>query len=718
MTDGNVNGTNSDTNDRNGSYAINRESHSDERSRKYDTEVKEETCINVIRALSADMPSAAKSGHPGAPMGCAPIAHLLWGEVMNYSPSKPQWWNRDRFVLSNGHACALQYSMLYLTGYNVGMEDLKKFRQLESVTPGHPENFLTDGVEVSTGPLGQGISNAVGFAIAERHYNACFNTSEFPLFDHYNYVICGDGCLQEGVSAETSSLAGHLGLGNLIVLYDDNKITIDGSTDLCFTEDVGMRYESYGWHVQTVENVEASLDSLRAAVKSAKAVTDKPSLIKVRTTIGYGSKLQGKADTHGAPLKSDDLSQMKKSFGLPPNETFYVSSDVRNFYADRAKVVERKRVAWEEMFEKYKIAHPEKAAELSRRFNNELKEGVLNCLPTFDFAIDKPLATRKYSAACLGSLAPLLPELMGGSADLTPSNMTYLACSKDFQKDSPIGRYLRFGVREHGMVAICNGLFAYGGIRPFCATFLNFAGYALGGIRVSALSKFGVLYIMTHDSIGLGEDGPTHQPIEMIESLRSMPNINVFRPADMNETNAAYRLALVKHETPTVVCCSRGEVPALEHSSVEKALKGAYCMVGEDLEADLILLGTGGEVYLCIEAAAKLAEEGIKARVVSMPCQEVFLEQPEDYQRFILPGNIPTLSVEAAAEHGWHRFSHAQIGMTRFGMSAPAKALFQKFGFTVENVTEKGKLLVEFYQRAESVPNLMCRPVFNNFMES
>lgn len=674
-------------------------------------------CINSIRALSADQPSAASSGHPGAPMGCAPMAHLLWGEVMNYSPSNPEWWNRDRFVLSNGHGCALQYSMLHLTGYGLKIDDLKKFRTLGSVTPGHPENFVTNGVEVSTGPLGQGISNAVGFAVAERHLAATFNAPEFPVFDNHTYVICGDGCLQEGISSETSSLAGHLGLGRLIVLYDDNLITIDGSTDLSFTEDVCKRYEAYNWHVQTVDSVEDSLDQLRIAVQNAQAVSDKPSLIKIRTTIGYGSKLQGTAASHGAPLKHDDLSQAKKRFGLP-DQSFYVPSNVQEYYTKRTQIVERKRTAWDTMFANYKAKHPDKAQELLRRFERRIDTKALEKLPTFNYLTDTPKATRQYSAACLTAVAPLLPELMGGSADLTPSNLTKLACSGDFQKETHTGRYLRFGVREHGMSAICNGLFAYGGIRPFCATFLNFAGYALGSIRVSALSKFGVIYIMTHDSIGLGEDGPTHQPVEMIESLRSMPNINVFRPADCNETNAAYRVGLTNHQTPTVICCSRSGVPAIEHSQIDGSLKGAYTIIGNGIsfaDTDLILIGTGSEVGPCIEAASRLtSQSALKVRVVSMPCQDIFVQQSVDYQRSILPGNVPTLSVEAAAVHGWHRFSHAQIGMTRFGMSAPGKVLFEHFGFTTDNVTRKGKALVDFYRNAGNVPDLMCRPVFDN----
>jgi transketolase len=675
-------------------------------------------CINSIRALSADMPSAANSGHPGAPMGCAPLAHLLWSEVMNYSPSKPDWINRDRFVLSNGHACALQYSMLHLSGYGLSIDDLKKFRQLGSLTPGHPENFATPGIEVSTGPLGQGISNAVGMAIAERHFAATFNTNEFKVFDHFTYVICGDGCLQEGVSSEASSLAGHLGLGKLIVLYDDNQITIDGSTDLSFTENVQKRYESYGWQVLTVDTVEKNLKDLREAIKVAQSNTDQPTLIKIRTTIGKGSLLEGSAATHGAPLKKEDLLQAKKAWGVS-EEPFTVAEDVKAFYAERTKAVEAHCSTYLQMYEAYKKANPEMAAEIERRFSRQLPDGLLEALPSFDFKNDKPLATRQYSQACIKSIAPMLPELMGGSADLTPSNLTSISGSVDFQKDTPEGRYLRFGVREHGMAAICNGLFAYGGNRPFCATFLNFAGYALGAIRVAALSRFGIIYVMTHDSIGLGEDGPTHQPVEMIESLRSMPNINVFRPADSNEMSMSYKVALESHSTPSVICCSRSSLPALEHSSIEKASKGAYTIIGEDIDfssTDLIIIGTGGEVGACVQAAANLKDKGINVRVVSMPCQEIFLEQSVEYQKSVLPGNIPTLSVEAAAVHGWHRFSHAQIGMTRFGLSAPGNDLFNTFGFTAENVTNKGQALVDFYKEVGTVPDLSCRPVFNNIM--
>ena len=578
--------------------------------------------------------------------------------------------------------------------------------------------FILTGVEVSTGPLGQGISNAVGFAIAERYFAATYNTEDTPnLFDHFIYVICGDGCLQEGVSSEASSIAGHLGLGKLILLYDDNLITIDGPTDLSFTEDVTKRYEAYGWHVQTVGDVENGIQDLRAAVDAAKLVTDKPSLIKVRTTIGFGSMIEGSAATHGAPLKPDDLEHAKQSYGFDPKKSFYIPDDVYQAYGNRVHDLEKRRLVWDEMYARYAQLHPDKAQELERRFNHQLPPDVFKSLPTFTFGKDTAKATRQYSQENLNALAKWMPELMGGSADLTPSNLTSLACSGDFQKNTRAGRYIRFGVREHGMAAICNGLFAYGGIRPFCATFLNFAGYALGSIRLSALSKFGVIYIMTHDSIGLGEDGPTHQPVEMLESLRSMPNIHLFRPADANETSAAYQSAMMELHTPTVICCSRAALPALESSSVEKALKGAYVVVDQENDnASLILVASGSEVGPCVSAAAKLSADGIKTRVVSIPCQELFFKQSNEYQRSILPGDIPTLSVEASAVHGWHRLSHAQIGMTRFGLSAPAGVLFERFGFSANNIVEKGKALVEFYKKEGQVPNLMSRPIFENFV--
>jgi transketolase len=649
-------------------------------------------------------------------MGCAPMAHVLWSDFMKYSAKDPAWINRDRFVLSNGHACALQYTMLHLTGYPVSLEDLKKFRKLGSITPGHPESFVTKGVEVCTGPLGQGISNAVGLAIAERHLAAEFNTPEHAVFDHFTYVLCGDGCLQEGVSSEACSLAGHLGLGRIIVLYDDNHITIDGETHLSFTEDVLKRFEAYGWHTQTVSDVTGSLQDLRSAIAAAQAVSDKPSIIKVRTDIGYGSpSKQGKESAHGAPLGEADLRGVKTKFGFPPDQSFYVPPEVKAFYEKASAAGDAHRLAWEDMFAKYAAAHPDKAAEVSRRFAHKLPAGLLDKLPAFHFGVDKDNATRKFSQAVLNAVAPSMPELVGGSADLTPSNCTDYKGVVDFQKGSEIGRYLRFGVREHGMVAVCNGIFAHGGLRPYCATFLVFAGYALGAIRLSALSRFGVIFVFTHDSIGLGEDGPTHQPVETLETLRCLPNLNVFRPADMNETSAAYKVALERVTTPTVICCTRTNVPALELSSIDKACQGAYAVVEAD-SPQLVLVATGSEVGICVKAAKVLHDEsGVAVRVVSMPCQELFLEQTVEYQRSVLPGNVPTLSVEASMDYGWHRFSHAQISMHRFGASGDGDAVFAKFGFTTDNVVDKARAVLEFYKKTP-VPDLHSRPVFESVL--
>ena len=554
--------------------------------------------------------------------------------------------------------------------------------------------------------------------MAESHMAATFNvpgTKFDKIFDNYTYVICGDGCMQEGVASEACSLAGHLGLGRLIVLYDDNQITIDGETNLSFSEDVLKRYEAYGWHTQTVVDVESDLANLRAAIQTAKDVTDKPSIIKIKTHIGFGSpSKQGKESAHGAPLGADDLAGAKKSYGLPSDKSFYIPDNVQSVFTAAAEKGEAARKEWEALFAEFAKEYPDRAGEISRRFAFKLPEGIFNKLPQPVFGKDKDLATRKHSQNCLAAIGPSMPELLGGSADLTPSNLTRYPGLVDFQKDASThaGRYFRFGVREHAMVAASNGLFAYGGLRPYCATFLVFTGYAMGSIRLSALSKFGIIFIMTHDSIGLGEDGPTHQPIEALETLRAMPNCNVYRPADGAETSAAYKVALESTSTPTVICCSRSTVPELEKSSIEVASKGAYVAV-EEANPDLILIGTGSEVGLCVSAAATLANEGIKTRVVSMPCQEVFLKQSSSYQQEILPGTVPTLSVEAASPNGWHRWSHAQIGMTTFGMSGAGKGVFKHFGFYPENVAKKGKDLVDFYKKAGSVPDLSLRPDFD-----
>lgn len=661
-------------------------------------------CV-LYTPCSADQPQAANSGHPGAPMGMAPMAHLLWSEFMRYNPRNPRWINRDRFVLSNGHACALLYTMLHLTGYDISIDDLKRFRQVGSKTPGHPESHETPGVEVTTGPLGQGLSNAVGMAIAEKHLAACFNKPDFSVINNYVYVFCGDGCLQEGVTSEASSLAGHLGLGNLILLYDDNHITIDGETELAFTEDVKRRYEAYGWHVQEVADGNYDLNAIRHAIEEAKKVTDKPSLIKVRTTIGFGSKKEGTEAVHGSPLGEEDLANVKKKYGLDPTKKFCVPDQVREFYAQfvsRGHELEKK---WQELFEAYAKQYPELAAELRRRVSGDLPEGWEKVVP-----VGKPggpeEATRKSSGNCLNKLAEVLPEIIGGSADLNPSTFTYLHCSKDFQKESPEGRNIRFGVREHAMAAICNGLSAYGAIIPFGSSFLNFIGYAFGAVTLSALSHLQVLYVFTHDSIGLGEDGPTHQPVEKFMMCRSTPNLQFIRPADATETAAAYIAAIKKRQGPTVLSLSRQNLPQLKGSSIEGALKGAYVLQDPEGKPDIIFVATGSEVSIAVQAADLLKDK--KVRIVSMPSWELFAGQSHEYQHSIFLSGVPVISLEAGTTLGWERYAHASVGVDRFGLSGPYKEVYKELGITADNFAAKARIVLEHYAH-DHVP-ILLRP--------
>lgn len=663
------------------------------------TQSLEELCINSIRFLAIDAVEKAKSGHPGLPMGAAPMAYVLWDKFMRFNPKNPQWFNRDRFVLSAGHGCMLQYALLYLTGYDsVTLDDIKQFRQWGARTPGHPENFETPGVEVTTGPLGQGIANAVGLAMAEAHLAAKFNKPDATLVDHYTYVILGDGCNMEGVSGEACSLAGHLGLGKLIALYDDNHISIDGSTDIAFTEDVAKRFEAYGWHVQHVENGNTDLDAIAKAIEAAKAVTDRPSMIKVTTTIGYGSP--NKQDTpgvHGAALGADEIKLTRDNLGWSYGD-FEIPEDALNHMR---KAVERGaslQAEWEETLATYRTQYAAEAAEFERMLSGQLPEGWADSLPTYT-PEDKALATRKNSEITLNALAPALPELIGGSADLTHSNLTELKISGSFQKGAYENRNLRFGVREHGMGAICNGIALHNsGLIPYCATFLVFADYMRAAIRLSALSQAGVIYVMTHDSIGLGEDGPTHQPVETIASLRAIPNLLVIRPADGTETSGAYKVAVEHRQTPTLMAFSRQNLPNLPGSSIEGVAKGAYIVDDCDGTPDLILIGTGSEVSLCVDAAKELRAAGTKVRVVSMPCWELFDAQDAAYQESVLPKAVTKrLAVEAGITMGWCRYVGAEgdvIGVDRFGASAPGGLVMEKFGFTVENVVSKAKALL------------------------
>lgn len=665
------------------------------------TQTLEELCINSIRFLAIDAVEKAKSGHPGLPMGAAPMAFVLWDRFMRFNPKNPKWFNRDRFVLSAGHGCMLQYALLYLTGYDsVTLDEIKNFRQWGSKTPGHPENFETPGVEVTTGPLGQGIANGVGLAIAEAHLAAKFNKPDAKIVDHYTYVILGDGCNMEGVSGEACSLAGHLGLGKLIALYDDNHISIDGSTDVSFTEDVAKRFEAYGWHVQHVENGNTDLNAIEKAIAAAKAVTDKPSFIKVTTTIGYGSpNKQNTAGVHGAALGGDEVALTRQNLKWE-YEPFDVPNDALSHFRKAVERGANSEADWNKAFADYKAKYPADAAEFERYASGKLPEGWEKTLPTYT-PEDKPLATRKTSENTLNALAPVLPELIGGSADLTHSNLTYLKVSKDFQKGSYEGRNLRFGVREHGMGAICNGIALHTpGLIPYCATFLVFVDYMRAAIRLSALSEAGVIYVMTHDSIALGEDGPTHQPVETIASLRVIPNLTVYRPADGNETSGAYKVAVenAAKNRPTLLALSRQALPQLAGSSIEKAAKGGYILSDCQGTPELILIGTGSEVSLCVQAAEKLTAEGKKVRVVSLPSWEAFEEQDAAYRESVLPKAVTKrLVVEAAASFGWCRYigsEGATVSIDTFGASAPDKVVLAKFGFTVDNVLAKAKELL------------------------
>jgi transketolase len=665
------------------------------------TQSLEELCINSIRFLAIDAVEKAKSGHPGLPMGAAPMAFVLWNHFLRVNPKNPYWFNRDRFVLSAGHGSMLQYALLYLTGFDsVTMDDIKQFRQWESKTPGHPENFMTPGVEVTTGPLGQGISNAVGLAIAEAHLAAKFNKPGHTLVDHYTYVIMGDGCHMEGVSGEACSLAGHLKLGKLIALYDDNHISIDGSTDLAFTEDVGKRFEAYGWHVVVVEDGNTDLKAIQKAIEEAKSVTDKPSMIKVRTTIGYGSpKKANTAGVHGAALGGDEVQATRQQLGWE-YEPFEIPEDALNYWRKAIERGAKYEEEWNKNWENYKAKYSAEAEEFARLLSRKLTEGWEKSLPTFT-PEDKADATRNHSGKCLNALAGVLPEIIGGSADLAHSCMTLLKSSGDFQPGHYENTNIRFGVREHGMGAICNGIALHNsGLIPYGATFLVFADYMRAAIRISALSNAGVIWVMTHDSIQLGEDGPTHQPIETIASLRAIPKLTVIRPADGNETSGSYKVAIeaANQNRPTLLALSRLAQPNLAGTSIEGTAKGGYIISGGEETPDIILIGTGSELQLCAGAADKLRAEGKKVRVVSMPSWELFDAQDAGYRESVLPKAVTKrLAVEAASSFGWCRYVGTEgdmISIDRFGVSAPGPVALDKFGFNVDNVLAKAKALL------------------------
>ena len=650
--------------------------------------------INTLRLLAVDTVEKAHSGHPGAPLGCAPIAYLLYHKLMKHNPANAKWADRDRFVLSNGHASALLYASLHLAGYPLSIDDLKSFRQWESKTPGHPESGETAGVEVTTGPLGQGLAMSVGMAMAERHLSAVYNKPGFDLVDHHTYVLCGDGDLMEGVSHEAAALAGTLGLGKLIVLYDDNLISLDGPTSLSYTDDVEKRFEAYHWHVQQVADGN-DLEALEEAIEEAKAETSRPSLIAVRTVIGYGSPKAGTSKVHGEPLGAEAVKATKKFFGFPEEESFYEPAEALANWRTAVDRGAQAEADWQSLFENYRNQHPEMAAEFERTQKGELKAGWQKAIPAFP--VGKPVATRNAGGVIMNAVAEQVPELFGGAADLTASTKTIFKPGANFHENS-LGRNVFFGVREFGMAAAVNGIAAHGGLVPFGSTFFCFADYAKPAMRLAALMQTHSLFVFTHDSIGLGEDGPTHQPIEQLTMLRAVPGLTDFRPADANETVAVWQLAL-ERKGPSFMALSRQDLPVIDTGKVDVAAgvrHGAYVL--EDAENfKVILIATGSEVWPAVEGAKKLAAEGIAARVVSMPSWAIFEEQSQEYKDSVLPAGVPKVSVEAGSTLGWWKYigrNGAAIGMDCFGASAPIAVLNEKFGFTGDNVAAVAKRLL------------------------
>lgn len=649
-------------------------------------------CVNTIRFLAIDAINKSNSGHPGLPMGCAPMGYVIYREAMTHNPKNYQWFNRDRFVLSAGHGCMLQYSLMHLTGYpSVSNDDLKNFRQWDSITPGHPENFITNGIEVTTGPLGMGICNAVGLAAAEKHLAGRFNKPDCEIVDHYTYSIMGDGCNMEGMSGEGASLAAHWGLGKLIAFYDDNSISIDGHTDISFTEDVCARYEAYGWHVQHVQDGNTDLDAIRDAINKAKA-DPRPSLIKVTTLIGYGSPNKSNShDVHGAPLGADETKATRENLGWK-YEAFEVPEEVQT-YMDCSEKGAAAEAEWNKKFAEYKKKYPEDYEELNSIITGELPAGWADALPDFT-PEDAGVATRIHSQTMLNALGSAIPGFVGGSADLAPSNMTLMKQFGDFQKDTPAERNIRYGVREHGMGAIANAIALHSpGFKSYCATFFIFSDYMRSAMRIAALSGAPTLFVMTHDSIGVGEDGPTHQPIEHLASFRAMPGMLMMRPADGNETAGAYQIGVEQTDRPTTFALSRQVVPNLPNTSREGVRKGAYVVAGPAAgeDCDCILIGTGTELELAVNAAKEL---GAKARAVSMPCWELFEEQSDEYKASILPKGVPTVSIEAGSTFGWAKYADISIGRDDFGASAPAGILYKEFGITTDAMVKAAKSLM------------------------
>ena len=655
--------------------------------------------IDTVRVLSADAVQKADSGHPGTPMALAPLGHVLWSEIMHYNPKNPNWVNRDRFVLSAGHACMLQYSYLYLTGYDISLDDIKNFRQLHSITPGHPEYGLTPGIEVTTGPLGQGFANGVGMAIAQQYMAARYNQPDFNIFDYKIYAICSDGDLMEGVTAEAASLAGHLGLGNMIYFYDSNNITIEGDTDLAFDEDVSKRFEAYGWHVQNLPDIN-DLKALSTAINNAKNETSRPSLIKVKSIIGYGSP--NKHDTaaaHGSPLGKDEVRLVKENFGFNPDKNFDIPSEVLDFYQKAGKKSAENEEEWNELYKSYKQRHPELAKEYENMSSGKLPEDWEKKLPVFEAGED--LATRKASGKTLNAIADFLPQLIGGSADLAPSTDTNLNDYQSFSAKHRDGRNFHFGIREHAMGAVLNGMALSNYLIPYGATFLIFSDYMRPPLRLAAIMKIRQIMVFTHDSIGLGEDGTTHQPVEQLIGLRTVPNMTVIRPADANETAQAWRVAIEHKDGPVALILTRQGVPIIDqnqYASAKNLEKGAYILSDSTGKPELILIASGSEVQLILKAQQELKKENISARVVSMPCWNLFDQQSKAYKEEVFPKNVrKRLAVEAGSPVGWMKYTTDDgdvIGIEKFGESAPAEEIMKEYGFTVENVIKKAKALL------------------------
>ena len=647
---------------------------------------------NTIRGLSVDGVAAANSGHPGMPLGMADVCAVLWSEHMNFNPKNPKWLNRDRFILSAGHGSMLIYSLLHLYGYDLSMDDLKAFRQWGSKTPGHPENFVTAGVETTTGPLGQGVANAVGFALAEASLAARYNREGSEIIDHYTYVVAGDGCLQEGISHEACSFAGHNKLGKLIMLYDSNNITIDGPTHISFTEDTRKRFEAYGWQVLEIDGHD--YDQINAAIAEAKKEKSKPSIIICKTIIGFGSPNRaGTSKAHGEPFPAEEIKLMKEKLGLPKDKSFFVPDEISDLRAKTQEKGQNLENQWNELWENYKNKNQEAAKELENSIKGEISKEALD-IP--QFGSEKAIATRSASGTVLNHIAKYIPQLMGGSADLTPSNNTLPAGEESFSPENPKGRYIRYGVREHGMAAIMNGMALHGGVLPYSGTFFVFSDYMRPAMRMSALMEQQVVYVLTHDSIGLGEDGPTHQPEAHLWAYRTIPNMTVIRPMDANETAEAWKSALKNKKGPTCLVLTRQNLPVYDRAGLgwaksEEAQKGGYVLC-EDKDFEAIIIATGSEVELAVEAKTKLNEQGVKVRIVSMPSTNIFDEQPQEYKESVLPKNIlKRVAVEAGVTLGWYKYVGLEgrvIGLDRFGASAPYKTLYKEFGITTDAIVE------------------------------